>query len=161
MWIFSSPFCLVSLPFALVYISSPCASLLFLLPLSLAPSLSVYLVGVPSFSVWWLTACGALISHMGQIRVQCVCMCVCIHMHTHTHLCHVFPGLDVVLWFVIVWTANPIAFSLTDLHGTKITYEFLASFNIDHTPWLSISKYQCRTDVINKTVILFQSKRMK
>lgn len=140
---------------ALVYIFPLCASTFFLLPLSLAFSLSVYFVGVPSFSVWLLTACAALISPMGQIRVQGVCACVCalVSICMCTHLWPVFPVLDAVLWLTIVWTANPIVFSLTDLRRTKttqITNEWLTGVNIDHTP-----KHPHGTDIINKSAVLY------
>lgn len=142
MWIFSSLFFRVflSLSFALVYVSSPCASLFFLLPLSLALSLSVYFVGVPSFSVWLLTACVALISHMGQIRVQGVFMCVLVSMCTQIHTfipCFTRPWCHAVVYQCLDCKSNSLQFDwLTKRAKThQITYAWLSVFNIDHTPW--------------------------
>ena len=66
--------------------------------------LSVYFAGVPSFSAWLLTACGALISHVEKIRVQGVCVSLCIYMYKHTFITH----------FSIL--ANPTTLSLSDFH---------------------------------------------
>lgn len=134
-----------------------CFPFLFVASFTCSPSLSVCFVGVPSFSVWSLSACGALIPHMGRIRVQGVC--VCLYPYAYTHIYALFSlGLDVLPWFTTVWTANPTAFGLTEWHGTKtpqITYGLLTGFNIDLTPWHSVSKHPCRFDIINKSATLF------
>lgn len=143
----------LSLSFAHVYISLPCAPPFFLLPLSPALCISLFcwcslILCLIADRLWCFD-----LSHGTDKSSGCVwvCVCVLVSIFTHTHINALFsPGLD-ISWFTTVWTANPIAFSLTDLHRTKtpqITPEWLIGFNIDHTSWLRVSKHMCRSDII-------------
>lgn len=88
----------------------PCLSLYFGLFISHYPALPLFfcclyhlLISLffwcSLFSVWLLAACGALISHMGQIRLQGVCVFVCLYAYTLIYA--LFP-LALVLYYSLV-----------------------------------------------------------
>lgn len=59
--------------------------------------LSAYISDVPSVTAWLVKTCGALISHVGQIRMRDLCLCVCPQACTHIFMvCFVWP------WFCVM-----------------------------------------------------------
>ncbi len=162
MWIFS-PFLYVSFSLLLLFIFLlSVLPLFFLLPLSLCfLFISVFcwrslILCLIADSLWCFDLPYETDKGHGCVYV-CVCTLVSICMARIYALFS--PSLMSFCGFTIVWTADPIAFSITDLCRTKtppITNEWLTGLTIDHTP-----KHPCRQTLSTKVQFYSQSKQLQ